>query len=1247
MMWHSEKFVKRRGCAARALCCVPVLLLLCAPQMFAAEYVPPEKKYLAEKSAGNYRAALDILLQWTESIDDPALAEINVFRIRELVYHPELAGAALDGLNKILSADNAASRTPGARDRIMLLKNRLLLSRGDISAARAVLGALGVVQSYTIIGPFANEGIGDFEISHAPEHAAPDGERYPGKLHPVHWFETRPNHYGAVDINELMLPASAGLYYFSADISIHEKGLYTVHLGKTGYTDIWLDGGLIFRNRRRHSFCEDQYALNVYMTEGRHRLLVKTGDSTSGGIRFFMRIAAADTADPAAGPSGVKVAAPAMPSDRVFFRPLNALVRRGPLSPRESFLAGYLYFSSGLSSEEARESADYFSSARGDPEWAAAACFYLGAMESGSEEKEFYLKKAAESGGRLESLEQIALLKLRGGFTYEAASVIEQMKRLHAGSPAVRGAEAELCMRLGWYDEALRISHDLIQSGFPSAGYAIDAGVAVARSRYARAAESYEKVYEADRGSESHALALVGCYEKAGDLAKARWTLEGALASFPASALVRIRLANCVKNHAGNDAAFPYFMSVLAVSPYEENALINIGMAYHISGRDELALQYFQRAMLYNPNNFQIKHYIQILKNESDYLDEFAVKGDAMMLANAASNYRDEAAVIVLDECGIKLAADGSCEKAVRKIIKINDEEAIDDFSRQYVVFNPFSDRVRELRCTVINGGRAIDAVESYTQSLSDPESRMYYDIHAKVIAVPALQKGSIIELRYRIRSVDPDIRRGYYGERITAGSEYRTLKANYSIGWPEHMTMYCYTKNFGVAKARKIRSGGNIVTRIELENIPPHKKEAAMPGQADFLPGVIVSTHRDWRSMHRWYAALVKDRIVLDGGMRNALSSIVGAHDEPLEKVRKIFTHINDSIRYVGFELGMGGIVPRRADITYASKMGDCKDITLVLVAMLRAAGIDARVALLRTRDRGAFDESIPFLGQFNHAVCYVNYKGGFFLDATAKMSGFLELPSDDRDVAAFVFDERGYKFIRTTGSLYVHNSDTTDTTIVLNPDGGAAIVRMLVKEGSFARRARYELIDADGKLAQIGGFWNERFKGATVSGLTVISRDYDSPVRYSYRVNIPSFYSTTGNDVIIMKSFISQSDYYKEYAMIRERNFPLVLSGLWVTGETIAYHIPAGMTVTRLPKSEKRSYKKYEASFEYLLQGNVILVRSRLSFRDYMITPEEYAQFRDFALFVSRKENERIILQVTKKKTTGAKGANDRLAD
>lgn len=64
-------------------------------------------------------------------------------------------------------------------------------------------------------------------------------------------------------------------------------------------------------------------------------------------------------------------------------------------------------------------------------------------------------------------------------------------------------------------------------------------------------------------------------------------------------------------------------------------------------------------------------------------------------------------------------------------------------------------------------------------------------------------------------------------------------------------------------------------------------------------------------------------------------------------------------------------------------------------------------------------------------------------------------------------------------------------------------------------------------------------------------------------------------------------------------------------------------------------------------MLQGNVILVRSRLSFRDYMITPEEYAQFRDFALFVSRKENERIILQVTKKKTTGAKGANDRLAD
>ena len=115
---------------------------------------------------------------------------------------------------------------------------------------------------------------------------------------------------------------------------------------------------------------------------------------------------------------------------------------------------------------------------------------------------------------------------------------------------------------------------------------------------------------------------------------------------------------------------------------------------------------------------------------------------------------------------------------------------------------------------------------------------------------------------------------------------------------------------------------------------------------------------------------------------------------DTDLDKMRKIYNFVSTELRYVGFELGVGGIQPRRTDLVFASKMGDCKDMSLVLVALLREAGIKAKLALARTRDRGRSDLSVPFMGEFNHAICYVDVPEHIFLDPTARLTGSGELP-------------------------------------------------------------------------------------------------------------------------------------------------------------------------------------------------------------------------------------------------------------
>ena len=145
------------------------------------------------------------------------------------------------------------------------------------------------------------------------------------------------------------------------------------------------------------------------------------------------------------------------------------------------------------------------------------------------------------------------------------------------------------------------------------------------------------------------------------------------------------------------------------------------------------------------------------------------------------------------------------------------------------------------------------------------------------------------------------------------------------------------------------------------------------MPHQSEIIPSLVVSSHGSWDDAARWYASLMRGRVTMSAEMQKDLARIVGTEDNDLDKMRKIFNHVNSSIRYVGFELGLGGLQPRNADLTYATRMGDCKDLTLVLVSMLRQSGIDARMALVRTRERGELDRSIPFIGQFNQAIVQV----------------------------------------------------------------------------------------------------------------------------------------------------------------------------------------------------------------------------------------------------------------------------------
>ncbi len=70
-------------------------------------------------------------------------------------------------------------------------------------------------------------------------------------------------------------------------------------------------------------------------------------------------------------------------------------------------------------------------------------------------------------------------------------------------------------------------------------------------------------------------------------------------------------------------------------------------------------------------------------------------------------------------------------------------------------------------------------------------------------------------------------------------------------------------------------------------------------------------------------------------------------------DKVKSIFYWVKDNIKYIAFENGYEGFIPREASLICERKFGDCKDMASIITAMAKYAKVkNVYIAWIGTRD-------------------------------------------------------------------------------------------------------------------------------------------------------------------------------------------------------------------------------------------------------------------------------------------------------
>ncbi|MDX9731272.1 MAG: DUF3857 domain-containing protein [Bdellovibrionales bacterium] len=374
------------------------------------------------------------------------------------------------------------------------------------------------------------------------------------------------------------------------------------------------------------------------------------------------------------------------------------------------------------------------------------------------------------------------------------------------------------------------------------------------------------------------------------------------------------------------------------------------------------------------------------------------------------------------------------------------------------VSFNSRSSKFELLEAKTINDDREIKVASSNIEIKEVGDSMAFDSMKEAIISFPAVRVGSKIVLRYRLRVREIPIE-GFFstGLNIQLGDIdlfRRVIRSELPLYVSTHDEME-------LLDVKSKQDGRKHI--VEISNKKPIRlgvvQEDSPFVEIGRLPSVIVSTKENWSGFAS--AIISEQERLLADPLPPALARIRDqVKAEPTSRRMAVLAGlIAEEFRYFGdWRRRRGGHVPRSLREVVETEYGDCKDMSLAIVAIARSLGLKADIAWI-WRSELAPDESyyrLPNDYGFNHAVARVEDGAVQWIDATNPVATPGLIQSDIGDRPALV--------LRKSGSVLERTPRLRSEDAVSKVD-----LTLRVRGGQRARAAN-QVFDLQGRFTQSG---------------------------------------------------------------------------------------------------------------------------------------------------------------------------------
>ena len=1146
-------------------------------------------------------------------------------------------------LSGLVETLEAAAKSPKARPDVKALaleiRAQLALAQGQLPQAKAWFDKVAPVRSWSVIGPFENEGRAGLLAVYPPEKEGYDPKAvYKGKEHDVAW-RTLPEGFapwGFVDLSSAISPRQDVAIYAATVLRSLKAQPAVFHFGASGGSRVWLNGKLIHEDGALHPSRFDQQGFAAELAAGDNFLLVKVAHQ-NGKLGFSLRLADGkdtpltelslkarppDAAAPAFATAAVREGAAKKPAKAA--KPLDAVdelkaaAARDPKDARAQEDLAVVLSWRRTADEGERLPLHAMERALDAAPTDAEVALRLARLEDrDANKRRAALDQAlAAHPGHPGLMEALVSYRLERGEPWTALELAQQARAAAPGNLDVKLAEARALDAVGLSARAalLRLDAATTHPGLPRAHHA--AASALRRLGRAAEAEREDRAALALRFDDGEARSeLTGLSLDRADLDGALKLLGESLALDPAALYPRMRAAELLSQNGRTAAADEAFQAAIALAPEDPEPHEQLGRHRLRSADDTGALAAFARALGLRPQNPSLRELVRSVRPEEQYAASYLY--DAKELARLQPLPGEDVEVLA-DLSVTKVFANGLSSRTHQLVLRPLTQRGVDAARVQSAQFSPDRQQVKVERARIYRkDGSVLESKSEGERSLSEPWYGLYYDLRARMVSFPQLEPGDVIELVTRLDDSGANFFSDYFGDFAYLQSTQPRRVSDYVLLGPAGRTFYASaTPLAGLVHTEGKLPDGGTFQRWTAHDVPRVVPEPSMPGYSELLAWVHVSTYKTWEDVGKFYWGLVKDQLRVTDDIRAAAAEAtknIPATDE-LGRIRAVYDFVVSRTRYVGLEFGINSFKPYPVETILSRRFGDCKDKASLMHAMLEAIGIDSRLTLLRMKRLGGIQTAPASLAVFNHAILYIP-RHKLFLDGTAEFHGSEELPADDRGAEVLVVEPDGVsKFFRTPEAAPGDNTEEEHVTAKLLPDGSASVQIKAAAQGSWTAELRRTYEPADERRARAeehlarSAFPNVKVTSVEVSDPHQIEKPFETTVTAS----APGF-ATAFPGGLRFSPFGQRQGFVEAYAQLSKRSLPEQLPVPQMTVIESDVELPAGWTAT-LPQGVKESGPIGAFQISYEQSGGKVHARLDVTLKGGLLQPAEYGAFRAF---------------------------------